>query len=403
MTEPHTLSINNKESEKGGEIARKGMLRQDLYLIESLIKSFRDENFICAYCEHHEDYLLISKSYVDIVQVKTKNDDSEDWSNDSNFRKKVLYKFYETNQKIQSNKEKRFYFITNCSLKKKLQDIFKILRKDPTEWDEAEQTKLTKFIDESMTSLKKLNPDREILANIIKNLKFRRKEDIDVGLKSNKCLIQEILKPAKVDLDIAERVHAQLVNLVVLASSASTDIELETISQIDSNTELSDSEKENQINQLKKCITRKKVLESINFEDSPFDTEILLKYPENVMKFQREMLKAKIPEPMVKVAGMEFFNIEYHRKRIEELLRGLGKKYLDSSKAQILSMWSDSYLNKMDEEEKFGLEVYKESRNKIDNSIEHKEITNPVLHKKIHAFGLLHELAEEEEVKYTKD
>ena len=397
------MNIESKENEKGGEIARKGMLRQDLYLIESLIKSFRDGNFICAYCEHHEDYLLVSKSYIDIVQVKTKNDDSEDWSNDSNFRKAVLYKFYETNQKIQSNKAKRFYFITNCSLKKKLQDIFKILRKDPNECDESDQAKLTKFIDQSMTSLKKLNPDREILTRIIKNLKFKRKAEIDVGLKSNKYLIQEILKPAKVDLDIAERVHSQLVNLVVLASSASTDLELNTFSKIENNSELSDSEKESEINQLKKCITRKKVLDSINFEDSPFDTEILYKYPENIMKFQREMLKAKIPQPMVKVAGMEFFNIEYHRKRIEELLSGLGKKYLDSSKAQVLSMWSDSYLNKMSEEEKFGLEVYKDSRNKINNSVEHKELTSPVLHKKIHAFGLLHELAEEEEVRYTKE
>lgn len=395
--------INPNEEDKGGEIARKGFLRQDLFLINELIKVIRNDKFHCAYCEHHEDYILVYEGLIKVVQVKTKNDNIAEWSLDKKFCEEVIKQFYDASKKINTSKTVEYYFVTNCQLKPKLVKFLKILKKSEKNCTAEEITEIDEYITSVIKWLKLDEVEKAKIKELLWVLFYENKDSHEALLRGDKALIQEVMKPFKIDIDIAEKIHNQLILMVSLAASESQDVGIESTFSILSDTSLSFEDRQNKLTQLKKCITRKKILQSITFEGNPFDSDVILKYPENQLKFQRMMLDSGIPPSLVNLAGLEFFNIDYHRKRLDGLLGELGMRYLDGTKAEISSKWGTVYADNLENSHNFGITVYNQTRKEIKEGVAKNELTSPVLKKEIHAFGLLHELAEEEKITYKNE
>lgn len=395
--------INPKEDDKGGEIARKGFLRQDLFLINELIKVIRNDKFLCAYCEHHEDYILVYEGLVKVVQVKTKNDNVAEWSLDKKFCEEVVKQFYDASKKINTSKTVEYYFVTNCQLKPKLVKFFKILKKSEKNCTPEEITEVDNFVASIIKWLKLDEVEKPKVREILWTIFYENKDSHEAMLRGDKALIQEVMKPFKIDIDIAEKIHQQLILMASLAASEAQDVGIENTFSILSDTTLCFEDRQAKLTQLKKCITRKKILQSITIEGNPFDSDVMYKYPENQMKFQRMMLESGIPSVLVNQAGLEFFNIDYHRKRLNGMLGELGMRYLDGTKAEISSKWSTVYGDNLEMQDNFGNTVYNQTRKKIVDGVAKNELTSPVMKKEIHAFGLLHELAEDEKITYAKE
>lgn len=144
------------------------------------------------------------------------------------------------------------------------------------------------------------------------------------------------------------------------------------------------------------------VIDCLMIEGGPLAGIIkIFELPKEPMNFQKMMLLAGINKKIVDLASNEYFNIDYHRRFIKGVLGLAGEDLLDHTKATIYSIWGNAY--SITEKDDFGNAVYGSCRKEIDEGIKNKKLVTPVLQHDVHAFGLLHELAEDNKITYIKD
>lgn len=399
--------IDITEDNKGGVEGRKGYVFQDTTLISDLILGLTNPHFYYAYTEHHEDYIVIYSNRIDIVQVKKRDPQQNKWSLNKSFCENVIKPFYITSQKIKTDKLKRFIFRSDGGIQaenKNSSSIFHLCKTN--EIPEHEQTVEDKeYINAVIDKVAKflgLNSDDSNLKEIISRLKYENKASLDAAIRSNRDLLQDQLKVFQLTHQQVKIIYDRLHALVSNAGAEHNEKCLEQVNEI-LNSNIDEKEKALKISQLKRCITKRYVLDTLVFPESPLAGKIqIFELPDEPLEFQKMMLLAKIPKKIVDLAANEYFNIEYHRKLINGLLGETGDELLNHTKGAVFSIWGNAYtINPKGEE--FGKSVYAQCRQEINEKIKQKQITTPVLQHDVHAYGLLHELAEEQRITYTPE
>jgi hypothetical protein len=401
--------ISPIENNKGGVIARDGMIHQDIYLVNDLIINFSNPNFMCAYVEFHEDYILIFNNCIRLYQVKMRESHLDKWSLNKEFCENIIKPFYDTLTSITSEKNKECHFLSNMGINSgskqslNLHEWFKISKKSKAILTQEEVDYLNNVY-EKIKSYLKITEKDEILKELVYNFHYKNTDSYSSMIRASRDLLQDQLKPFAVSYDQIKILVERLINLVSTCGAEENEIELSKVNEI-YNSDKSYEEKLITISEIKRCITRSKILELLIFPESPFKGKIkFFEKPTQELNFQKMMNLANIPEKIIDVALQEYFNADYHRKLVTEILGDTGNNLIDSTKGEVYSIWGEKYSENYDKnEEDFGIAVFGDCSKKIREDIDNNKLVNPVIQNPVHIKGLLHELAEEEKVTYLKE
>lgn len=399
--------ISTIEENKGGVESRKGYTFQDSTLISDLILGITNSRFCFAYTEHHQDYLLIFEDRIDAVQVKKRESHLPKWSINKEFCQEIILPFYDTSSKIKTEKQKRFIFRTNGGIEgsaKKTNSLFHLCKitEAGKENCSSEDLKFVEEVTEKIAKILEKDKNDGLLLGVVWNLRYQSSESLEASVRSNRDLLQDQLRFLQITHQQAEMIYDRLLALVTKAGAEINDRCLDEVNKILNDLTLSDKEKAQKISQLKRCIPKSAIIDCLMFQNSPLAGMIkIFELPKEPLNFQKMMLLAGIPQTLVDLAANEYFNIDYHRRFINGILGEMGEDWLDHTKGKIYSIWGNAYSTT--EKEDFGNKIYALCRKQIAEGIKDKNLITPVLQHDVHAFGLLHELAEDNKITYLKD